>query len=138
MRHDRRLFSLGAVIVLALLTAFGASFSSRLTAAAPASDVTLTLYNAQHVALAEAWTKDFTAQTGIKVAMRSGNDSALANLLLQEGSGSPADVFITENSPAMTTVANAGLFAPVDSATVAQVPPQFASPAGDWVGIAAR
>ncbi|HEX3244265.1 MAG TPA: iron ABC transporter substrate-binding protein [Chloroflexota bacterium] len=138
MRQKRRLFSLGALIGLALLTAFGASFSSRVTASAPKSDVTLTLYNAQHVALAEAWAKDFTAQTGIKVAMRSGNDSALANLLLQEGSGSPADVFITENSPAMTMVANAGLFAPVDSATVAQVPPQFASPAGDWVGIAAR
>ena len=39
---------------------------------------------------------------------------------------------------AMTMVANAGMFAPVDAATTAQVPPQYAPPAADWVGIAAR
>jgi iron(III) transport system substrate-binding protein len=104
----------------------------------PASNVTLTLYNAQHVPLAEAWTADFTKQTGIKINIRSGKDFELANQIVQEGGGSPADVFITENSPAMTVVANKGLFAPVDAATRAQVPARFSSPAGDWVGIAAR
>jgi iron(III) transport system substrate-binding protein len=138
MRHIRRPFVLSLMIGLAVLTVLGTSGSLGRVVAAPASQVTLTLYNAQHVSLAEAWVQDFTAQTGIKVAMRSGNDSALGNLLLQEGSGSPADVFITENSPAMTLVANSGLFSPVDSGTLAQVPPQFTSPAGDWVGIAAR
>jgi iron(III) transport system substrate-binding protein len=57
---------------------------------------------------------------------------------VQEGTASPADVFITENSPAMTVVSNAGQFAQVDAATRAQVPAQWSSPAGDWVGIAAR
>src|SRR5215218_7731208 len=71
------------------------------TVAAPAAqDVVLTLYNAQHVPVAEAWAKGFTRQTGVKVAIRSSSDLALANVILQEGTGSPADVFITENSPA--------------------------------------
>src|SRR5215218_1415381 len=39
----------------------------------------LTLYNAQHADLAEAWVSDFTKQTGIKVEMRSGKDLELAN-----------------------------------------------------------
>ncbi|MCC6177699.1 MAG: iron ABC transporter substrate-binding protein [Chloroflexi bacterium] len=104
----------------------------------PASDVTLTLYNAQHVPLAEAWVADFTKLTGIKVNVRSGKDFELANQIVQEGAGSPADVFITENSPAMTVVANKGLFAQIDPATLAQVPPRFSSPSGDWTGMAAR
>ncbi|MFN8523837.1 MAG: iron ABC transporter substrate-binding protein [Chloroflexota bacterium] len=119
-----------AAVLLAVLVA--------LPAAAQPSPVTITLYNAQHVPVAEAWVNDFTAQTGIKVQIRSGRDFELANLLLQEGERSPADVFITENSPAMTAVANGGLFAPVDATTLAQVPTAFSSPVGDWTGIAAR
>jgi len=102
------------------------------------SDVTLTLYNAQHVPLAEAWSKDFTEQTGIKVEIRSASDFVMANQLVQEGDASPADLFITENSPAMQIVANNDMFAPVDPATLAQVPAQWQSPAGNWTGIAAR
>lgn len=107
-------------------------------AAASNSDVTLTLYNAQHVPLAESWVGDFTKQTGIKVNIRSGKDFELANQIVQEGKASPADVFITENSPAMSLVSSKGLFAPVDQATRDQVPGRFSSTKGDWVGIAAR
>ncbi len=45
--------------------------------------------------------------------MRQGGDTELANQLVQEGSASPADVFLTENSPAMVLVDHAGLFAPL-------------------------
>jgi iron(III) transport system substrate-binding protein len=123
--------------LLALMVTTAVSWP-RPSVAAPVAAPTLTLYNAQHVPLAEAWVQDFTQQTGIQVAIRSGKDFELANLLVQEGASSPADVFITENSPAMTIVSNAGLFAPVDVETLSQVPPQLSSPVGDWTGIAAR
>jgi iron(III) transport system substrate-binding protein len=58
--------------------------------------------------------------------------------IVQEGASSPADVFLTENSPAMTTVEQAGLLAPVDAATLGQVGPQYVPSSKDWVGIAAR
>jgi iron(III) transport system substrate-binding protein len=99
---------------------------------------TLTLYNAQHQPLAQQWVDDFTAKTGIKVNIRSGSDFELANQIVAEGAGSPADVFITENSPAMALVSGKDLFAPVDQATRDQVPAQFSSRKGDWVGIAGR
>jgi iron(III) transport system substrate-binding protein len=76
--------------------------------------------------------------TGIKVNMRSASDYVLANQLVQEGDASPADLFITENSPAMQIVANNGMFAPVDPAALELTPAQFRSPAGNWTGIAAR
>jgi len=131
-----------AAVALLLIAASVVAVTSGALVSSPVraqgSDVTLVLYNAQHVPLAEAWTSEFTKSTGIKVEIRSGRDLELANQLVQEGSASPADVFITENSPAVAVVGNAGLFAPVDQATRDQVPAQWSSPAGEWVGIAAR
>jgi iron(III) transport system substrate-binding protein len=98
----------------------------------------LVVYNAQHENLTQAWAEAFTQETGIAVEMRNGSDTELANQLAAEGSGSPADVFLTENSPGMNIVENAGLFAPVEAATVAQVPTSFNPSTGNWVGIAAR
>ncbi len=98
----------------------------------------IVVYNAQHENLTQAWAEEFTKETGIAVEMRNGSDNELANQLVAEGSGSPADVFLTENSPGMNIVEKAGLFAPVDAATIAQVPAQFNPSTGNWVGIAAR
>jgi iron(III) transport system substrate-binding protein len=99
---------------------------------------TLTLYNAQHEDLMKLMVADFTRSTGIKVNMRNGEDFELGNQLVQEGDASPADVFVTENSPAMTLVAGKGLLSTVDDATLAQVPVQFAPADKAWVGFAAR
>jgi iron(III) transport system substrate-binding protein len=98
----------------------------------------LVVYNAQHEDLTQAWAEEFTKETGITIEMRNGSDNELANQLVAEGSGSPADVFLTENSPGMNIVEQAGLFAPVDAATVAQVPSRYNPSTGNWVGIAAR
>ncbi len=98
----------------------------------------IVVYNAQHENLTQAWAEEFTKETGIPVEMRNGSDNELANQLVAEGSGSPADVFLTENSPGMNIVEQAGLFAPVDAATAAQVPAGFNPSTGNWVGIAAR
>jgi iron(III) transport system substrate-binding protein len=108
------------------------------TSQAQQSDVTLTLYNAQHESLVKAMVAGFTQETGIKVELRTGKDFDLANQIVQEGSNSPADAFITENSPAMQVVAAKGLFSPVDAETRAQVPAIFQPTTGDWVGVAAR
>ncbi|MGG5260455.1 iron ABC transporter substrate-binding protein [Phycicoccus avicenniae] len=98
----------------------------------------LTIYSAQHENLTEAWGKAFQDETGIEVQVRYGNDSSMGAQIVEEGAGSPADVFLTENSPAMTTVEQAGLLAPVDAATIGQVGEQYVPSSKDWVGIAAR
>lgn len=98
----------------------------------------ITVYNAQHEELTQAWADAFTAESGVKVTLRNGDDPELGNQLVQEASASPADVFLTENSPAMSLVDNAKLFAPVDAATLAQVPQAYRPSSGRWTGIAAR
>jgi iron(III) transport system substrate-binding protein len=98
----------------------------------------LTLYNAQHADLMKAMTDGFTKETGIRVEFRQGSDFDLANQIAQEGDASPADVFATENSPAMSLVDSKGGFAKLDDATVAQVPAEYVPSSRNWTGFAAR
>lgn len=98
----------------------------------------IVVYNAQHENLVKSWIDGFTKETGIKVTLRNGDDSELGNQLVQEGSASPADVFLTENSPSMVLVDNANLFAPLDAGTLKQVPAEYRPAHGRWIGIAAR
>ncbi|MBZ7215601.1 iron ABC transporter substrate-binding protein [Klebsiella grimontii] len=107
-------------------------------ALAAASSDGIVVYNAQHENLVKSWVDGFTKETGIKVTLRNGGDSELGNQLVQEGTASPADVFLTENSPAMVLVDNAKLFAPLAAETLQQVAPQYRPEHGRWIGIAAR
>jgi iron(III) transport system substrate-binding protein len=103
-----------------------------------ADSVGIVVYNAQHETLTKAWVAGFTEETGIPVTIRNGDDTEMGNQLVQEGAASPADVFLTENSPAMVLVDNAKLFAPVAPATLEQVGSAYRPAHGQWVGIAAR
>jgi iron(III) transport system substrate-binding protein len=138
----RAIFDVGGaaavVVVLLGVTACGSSSGSPGGGNGAGDKATLTLYNAQHEDLMTLMVADFTKSTGIKVNMRHGEDFQLGNQLVQEGAASPADVFVTENSPAMTLVDSKGLFSKVEEATLAQVPAQFAPADKDWVGFAAR
>jgi iron(III) transport system substrate-binding protein len=98
----------------------------------------LLIYNAQHESLTKEWIDAFTKETGIKVTYRHGGDTEMGNQLIAEGDASPADVFLTENSPAMAAVERAGLFADLDADALNQVPAQYRPPTGKWTGVAAR
>jgi iron(III) transport system substrate-binding protein len=98
----------------------------------------LTIYSAQHKNLVDAWVKGFEADTGVKVQVRQGKDASMGNQLVAEGDKTPADVFLTENSPAITVVQDAGLLATVDQSTLDQVQEAYRPSSGEWVGIAAR
>lgn len=98
----------------------------------------LQVYSAQHENLTKAWVEAFTATTGIKVQIRKGGDSSMGHQLVAEGSGSPADVFLTENSPAMTLVERNKLLAPLEPEVSRQVPANLAPSSKAWTAIAAR
>lgn len=99
---------------------------------------TLTLYSAQHDYVTNAVVDAFQKQTGIAVRVHAGDDFELANQLVAEGSASPADVFLTENSPPLMLLSERGLLANSSAQTLSRVPSRFNSPNGDWVGVAAR
>ena len=102
------------------------------------SGPSLVVYNAQHEELIDEVAKAFTKKTGIQVELRNGSDLELANQLVEEGDASPADVFLTENSPAMTLVDGKQMFAKLPSTTLDRIPDQYRPDDGEWTGFAAR
>ncbi|WP_028224012.1 iron ABC transporter substrate-binding protein [Paraburkholderia ferrariae] len=98
----------------------------------------ITLYNAQHEQVVNQLAKDFQQQTGISVNIRSDEGPALAAQIIAEGDKTPADVYFTENSPELMLLEEKGLLAPVQGATLSEIPSRYNSPAGQWVGVTAR
>lgn len=138
MRIRIGLMSGVALATAAVLTISGCSNSGSDGETDPGAASKITVYNAQHESLTQEWADAFTAESGIEVELRNGSDTELGNQLVAEGDRSPADVFLTENSPAMTLVENAGLFADVNQDVLDQVPSQYRPSSGKWTGIAAR
>jgi iron(III) transport system substrate-binding protein len=131
--QSRRRVAAVAVVLLA------ASVASMAQNAPPAAEGgSIVVYNGQHIELTKEWSDGFTRATGVKVTLRNGSDTELANQIVQEGAVSPADIFLTENSPAMALVDQAEQFAPLDARTLAQVPENFRPADGRWIGVAAR
>ncbi|HVB51173.1 MAG TPA: extracellular solute-binding protein [Acidimicrobiales bacterium] len=104
-----------------------------------AATVSITLYSGQHVATTDSIVAGFEkANPHISVAVRSDDEDTFDAQIVAEGSRSPADVFYSENSPALTYLQQKGLLAGVDASTLAKTPAKFNSPKGEWVGISAR
>ena len=132
-----------AIMLTAALVATGCSAAtSPVASSASSTDAKptgeITVYNGQHESLTEAWAAEFTKESGVKVILRNGEDPELGNQLVQEGGASPADVFLTENSPAISLVERSKLLAPIEKSTLEQVPAAFRPKSGNWTGIAAR
>jgi iron(III) transport system substrate-binding protein len=129
-----------AVAAVSALSLAGAGCGSSSPAAKDGPDAgqTITLYNGQHEQTANGLVSAFEKQTGITVKIQNDDEDTLANLIAVQGGHSPADVIYTENSPALEFLQSKGLLAPVDKSTLAQVPSQYSSPQGDWLGVSAR
>jgi iron(III) transport system substrate-binding protein len=104
----------------------------------PDAGQTITLYNGQHEQTTDGLVTAFEQQTGIQVNVQNDDEDTFANLIAVQGSHSPADVFYTENSPALEFLQGKGLLSPVDQSTLADIPSKYSSPQGDWVGVSAR
>jgi len=123
---------LPSALVLALIVSSGTVASSE------DDGPKLVVYNAQHEQLLEEIAPKFEEETGIEVELRHGSDSEMAAQLIQEGDASPADVFLTENTPAMSAVEQEGLFAPLDTAATDPIPAEYRPASGRWTGFVAR
>ena len=99
------------------------------------SGTTLTVYTNQHPELIKGLTDEYTKETG--VAFNIQNDATVGQIQA-EGAASKADVFLSEDPTPVAQLGAAGLLAPVDPATLAQVRPGLSSGKGLWVAYAAR
>jgi iron(III) transport system substrate-binding protein len=132
-------------ITLALAACGSSSSSSSSTApvggttsATALAGQTITLYNGQHEQTTAKLVTAFEKHTGVKVKVRSDDEVALGNQIIQEGSNSPADVFYTENTPVLEHLREQSLLAPVQASTLAAIPSRYDSTHGVWVGVSGR
>lgn len=138
--------ALAAVATTLLLTACGGSaHSTSVTASSPTTTAgdslagqSITLYSGQHEQTTAMLVAAFEKHTGVKVKVRPGDEAELANQIMQEGSNSPADVFYTENTPALEHLREQNLLAFIDATTLAAIPARYNSAQGDWVGVSGR
>ena len=94
------------LLTLALIAAFQA---------AHAEDKVLNLYSARHYQTDEALYNDFTRQTGIRINRIEGKEDELLERIKNEGSNSPADIFLTVDAARLAKAHEQGVFAPLSS-----------------------
>ena len=130
MRRYR--FLLRLILPVLLLASLSACGNSRQV------DDQITIYSGRSESFISPFLAEFTKETGIKVAVRYGEASALAAQILEEGENSPADIFLSPDAGALGAVSEAGLFAKLPNSILNRVSANYRSVQSDWVGITGR
>ncbi len=98
----------------------------------------LVVYSGRNESLVGPLLARFTDTSSVGVRVRYAETAELAATLLEEGPGTPADVFISQDAAALGALAAAGALRPLDEALLARVPARFRAPGGEWVGLSGR
>ena len=102
-----------------------------------ADEKVLNLYSARHYQTDEALYANFTQQTGIRINRIEGKEDELLERIKNEGSNSPADVFLTVDAARLAKAHELGLFAPVTSKILdSRIPANLRT--DDWFAFSKR
>ncbi len=123
----RRAVSLVAVLVMGLGILAGACGDG---------DEPLLIYSGRGEELVGPLIEQFSESSGVEVEVRYAGSTELASTLLEEGSGTEADVFLAQD-PASLGLA-APLMATLPSEVIDAVPPRFRDRGHRWVGVSGR
>lgn len=130
----RRAIAVGATALLALTTAACGQDDGE----EPLSDDALVIYSGRNENLVKGVLEQLEDTTGIDVQVRYGSSSELAAQLLEEGEGTKADLFFSQDAGALGALAKAGRLDALPQATLDKVEDGFADENGTWVATSAR
>jgi len=127
-------------LVLAVIAALFATLLSGCSSSnEQATDVTeLTVYSGRSEEFIAPFFAQWEAQSGIKLNIRYGDSAELAAQILEEGSNSPADLFLSQDAGSLGAVAEAGLFTQLSSEVASAIPAQYVAANRNWVGVTGR
>lgn len=110
----------------------------QVAAPAEAADKKFVLYSGRNEKLIKPLIDQFTKNSGITVEARYGESAELAATLMEEGKGTPADVFLSQDAAGLGAVAKGNLTQTLPLELVGQVPARFSGPEAKWVGVSGR
>ena len=99
---------------------------------------TLVIYSGRSQSLIEPILNRFSEDTGIQIEVRYANTTELAATILEEGSASPADVFIAQDAGALGALTYGEMLSLLPTDILERVEARFQSPDGLWVGLSGR
>jgi iron(III) transport system substrate-binding protein len=127
--RGRRLAALSAAPLLALgLSACGGG----------EDEGTLTVYSGRSEDLVQPLIDRFEEATDIEVEVRYAGTAEMAAQIIEEGEGTPADVFLAQDAGALGALAAEGMLGELPQETLDLVPETYRSADGTWVGVTGR
>lgn len=126
-RSSARPLVVGVVLLLtAALTACGGESAD------------LTIYSGRNEQLVGGLLTQLEERIGGTVEIRYGDTAELAAQLLEEGDGTEADVFFSQDAGALGALDQAGRLQPLPAPVLDAVPAQYRADDGTWVATSAR
>ncbi len=98
----------------------------------------LVIYSGRNENLVAPLLEQLEEAVGVPVEVRYAGSSELAAQLLEEGDGTEADVFFSQDAGALGALSRAGMLAPLDQAVTDRTLDRFRDPEGRWVPTSAR
>ena len=128
---------------LAALAGASALFLSLLTGCSSSNEqaqavTELTVYSGRSEELIAPFFAQWESESGIKLNVRYGDSAELAAQILEEGSNSPADLFLAQDAGSLGAVAEAGLFTELSADVASAIPAKFVAANRNWVGVTGR
>lgn len=103
-----------------------------------AEDDSLLVYSGRSEALIGPLVEQFEQASGIDVEVRYAGSAELAAQLLEEGTNSPADIFLAQDAGALGAAAKAGLLTAIPDEIFKLVPAEYSAANRSWVGVSGR
>ena len=131
------LTALAVALATALLAACGGGSEEAGSGDDPGPDG-ITVYSGRIAPLIGPAIDMHEEEVGKDIQVRFGDSPQLASQLIEEGDGTPADLFMSQDAGALEAVDAEGLLARLPDDILERVPARFRAENGDWVGTSAR
>jgi iron(III) transport system substrate-binding protein len=124
----------GLALALSMAALVGCSAQS----SQESSSTELTVYSGRSEAFIAPFFEQWQSETGIKLNVRYADSAELAAQIREEGSNSPADLFLAQDAGSLGAVAREGLFTPLSAAVGAEIGSSYIAKDRSWIGVTGR
>lgn len=98
----------------------------------------LTIYSGRSQEFIAPFFAEWEKKSGITLKIRYADSAELAAQIREEGSNSPADIFLAQDAGSLGAVAREGLFTPLNTDVGVDIQPQYIAADRSWIGVTGR